>query len=158
MADRITIRAAQVDDLTGIMELFRNTVQTVCAADYTPDQRRVWIDRGMNRERWQVRLTKQFFLVAEVNHQLTGFGSLDGNTYIDLMYVHKDAQGKGIATALLTALEQEALRHGVKAVTSDVSKTARPFFERMGYRVLEERTQVLDGVALSNYRMEHLLA
>lgn len=153
----ITLRPATPNDLPAILQLFRETIETVCIPDYTPEQIRVWVDRGSDLQRWQTKLETQYFLVADQQGTLAGFGSLEGNSYIDLMYVHKDQQGKGIATALLTALEEEAGRHGVKTITSDVSTTARPFFERMGYRVLTERTRVLQGVPIRNYQMEHPL-
>lgn len=153
----ITLRSALSSDLPVILQLFRETVATICLEDYSPDQIRVWVARGSDLTRWKAKLDKQHVLVAEIDEVLVGFGSLEGNCYIDLMYVHKDRQGKGIASALLTALEQEALRHGVKTITSDVSKTARPFFERKGYRVITENTHVIDGTPVSNYRMEHTL-
>ena len=39
------------------------------------------------------------------------------------------------------------------ALTSDVSKTAQPFFERFGFRLVERRLPKLRGIALPNVRM-----
>ncbi len=66
------------------------------------------------------------------------------------MYVHKDFQGKGIASVLLDHL---ITRAGNTEVSSDVSKTARPFFERKGFEVVKENHLEIDGVPISNFKM-----
>ena len=55
------------------------------------------------------------------------------------MFVHKDFQGKGIATILLNEIERYATATGIIRITSEVSLTARPFFEQRGYIVTEEQ-------------------
>ena len=44
--------------------------------------------------------------------------------------VHKDFQSKGIVTILLNDIERYAITAGITRVTSEVSLTARPFFEK----------------------------
>ncbi|ABR42036.1 putative acetyltransferase [Parabacteroides distasonis ATCC 8503] len=46
------------------------------------------------------------------------------------MFVHKDFQSKGIVTILLNDIERYAITAGITRVTSEVSLTARPFFEK----------------------------
>lgn len=46
------------------------------------------------------------------------------------MFVHKDFQGKGIATILLNDIERYAITAGITRVTLEVSLTARTFFEK----------------------------
>lgn len=50
-------------------------------------------------------------LVAVEDGCAVGFGDIDSNTgYLDRLYVHKDHQGMGIATALCDRLEASAAR------------------------------------------------
>lgn len=44
------------------------------------------------------------------------------------MFIHKDFQGKGVATLLLNEIERYAVAAGITRITSEVSITARPFF------------------------------
>jgi Acetyltransferase (GNAT) family. len=46
------------------------------------------------------------------------------------MFVHKDFQSKGIVTILLNDIERYAITAGITRVTSEVSLTARLFFEK----------------------------
>ena len=69
------------------------------------------------------------------------------------MFIHKDYQRQGIASALLQRIEAYAAEHGISEVTSEVSITARPFFEKQGYIVeLEQRAQA-NRLQLINYKM-----
>ena len=66
------------------------------------------------------------------------------------MYVHADYQGRGIATAICNKLEQSV---SGKIVTH-ASVTAKPFFEKRGYKVIKEQSVERQGVFLTNYVME----
>ncbi|WP_262708369.1 GNAT family N-acetyltransferase [Chryseobacterium sp. CH21] len=68
-----------------------------------------------------------------------GFCTLDQGNYIDLLFVHKEYQYKGIASLLYHQIEKEALRCNEKELTADVSKTARPFFEKKDFKLLRSR-------------------
>ncbi len=149
----IHTRIATQNDLAAILNLFAATVKTVCAKDYTPVQIDAWVSSINNPERWESRITQQYFIIAKTNKEIVGFGSLDHLSYIDLLYVHKDYQGMGIATQILSELEKEAFRSGTTELTSDVSKTARPFFEKNGFQVTSEQTVAIAGVQLNNYKM-----
>ena len=74
-----------------------------------------------------------------------------GDGYLDRLYVHRDHQGRGIATALCDSLEAGC---GVPCFTTHASLTARPFFERRGYRVVRAQQVERRGVLLPNFVME----
>lgn len=71
--------------------------------------------------------------------------------YLDRLYVHKDYQGIGIATALCEELEASVES---ATVTTHASITARPFFEDRGYVVKKEQQVERQGILLTNYVME----
>ena len=71
-------------------------------------------------------LAGAFSVVAVENENILGFGDIDKTGYLDRLYVHKDYQRKGIATAICNQLEQ-AVRG---SINTHPSITARPFFEK----------------------------
>lgn len=81
---------------------------------------------------------------------LVGFGDIDKTGYLDRLFVHADYQRKGIATAICNQLEQAVQGN----ITTDASITAKPFFEKRGYRVIREQQVERQGVALTNFVME----
>jgi putative acetyltransferase len=88
---------------------------------------------------------------------MAGFGSISKVGYLDFMYVSKDHQGMGIGTKLYKVLEQFARSNGFSKITSDVSITAKPFFEKQGFNILQQQQVLIDGIELINYKMEIFL-
>lgn len=150
---QITIRKGHLDDLLELQQLFVDTISNVCQADYDSKQINAWTSTVENKKRWQNILTNQFALVAQDKERIIGFCTLDNGKHIDLLYVHTDYQRQGIAHTLYTDIEKEAKRQGQTELTSDVSKTARPFFEKVGFKVLNEQIVKLNDTELTNYKM-----
>lgn len=146
------IRRYEPEDLGQITALFYDTVHAVNAADYAPEQLDAWADGAPDLDRWNGSLLAHHSLVAvEGRDLIVGFGDIDGTGYLDRLYVHKDRQGLGIATALCDRLERAV---DAPVITTHASITARPFFEGRGYRVLREQRVERHGVQMTNYVME----
>ena len=62
--------------------------------------------------------------------------------------------GRGVGQGLYEAVEREARALGLRRIFTEASITARPFFERRGFRVVRERTVVVRGVSMTNFAME----
>ncbi|WP_340113695.1 GNAT family N-acetyltransferase [Maribellus mangrovi] len=154
--DPLIITPAKAIDLDEILTLFVDTINKVCARDYSPKQRSAWTAGAKNTERWKKKLNRQYFVVARLEETLVGFASLENN-YIDFLFVHKDFQGHGIAGKLLDVLEQKASESNIEKLVSDVSLIARPFFERAGFEVIQEQNKLIRGENLINYRMQKML-
>lgn len=151
-------RSGRLNDLQKMQQLFVGTIETVCSSDYNPEQIGAWTSGIENEQRWRELLTHQFVLVAQIGECIVGFGSLAKGGCIDMLYVHKNFQGKGIATAILKLLEDEALRLNYVKLFSDVSITAKGFFERLGFKAINEQLNIRQGVQLMNYKMVKLLS
>ena len=148
----VTLRPYRPEDCPALAALFYETVHTVNAAHYTPAQLDAWAPAcGPDLAAWDKSFRAHRTLVAELDGRLAGFGDLDPAAgYLDRLYVHKDLQGRGVATALCNALEEAA----AGPVVTHASVTARPFFARRGYRVLRAQQVERRGVTLANYVME----
>jgi putative acetyltransferase len=154
MRSDIKIRTALVSDIDTITNLFKETIIAINAKDYGPEQVKVWSACADKKENWTNKIEEQYFLIAEIENAAAGFGSITKTGYLDFMYVHKDFQGMGIAKTLLQALEKFAEQNEIKTIISDVSITAKPFFENKGYTVIAEQKRILEGIELINYKME----
>lgn len=145
------IRAYRPSDCQELAQLFYETVHAVNARDYTPEQLDAWAPAPPDPAVWDASLRAHCALVAVVDGKLAGFADLDPAAgYLDRLYVHKDYQRRGVATALCARLEE--LARG--PVVTHASRTARPFFERRGYRVLRAQEVERRGVLLENFVME----
>lgn len=147
----IELREYRPDDLDEILRLFHDTVHCVAAADYTPAQLDAWSPTEPDRESWQKSLESHTAIVAIADGAIVGFGDADIDTgYLDRLYVHKDFLRHGIATAICDRLECQFVS---QYIFTHSSITARPFFERRGYSVAEQRRVIRMGTELTNFRM-----
>lgn len=153
----ISIREATTNDLDSIVQLFKETVETINAKDYSPEQVKVWSNGASKKDRWAKKINEQHFLVATIEIELAGFGSITSKGYLDFLYISNKHQRKGIAQQLCNALELFATRNNIETITSDVSITAKPFFEKHGFETVTKQLVVIDGVSLVNYKMQKSL-
>lgn len=144
------IREYRPEDCAELTRLFYDTVHTVNRKDYTPAQLDAWADGTPDLERWNRSLQEHFSLVALEGEKIIGFGDMDSTGYLDRLYVHKDYQGKGVATALCDRLEQAV----DGPIVTHASITARTFFEGRGYVMVKAQQVERKGILLRNFVME----
>lgn len=150
----MNIRSYRAADCPLLAQLFYDTVHTVNARDYSPAQLAAWATGSVDLAAWNRSFLQHHTLVAIDADQIVGFGDMDQNGFLDRLYVHHAFQRRGVARAILQQLEEQAKARGVTRFTTHASITARPFFERFGYVVLQRNEVVRAGISLTNYTME----
>lgn len=152
------IRPLEEKDIHDMQSLFHSTVLNVNIKDYTKEEVEDWASCGDDMGHWkEILFNNQFIGAFNEQDCLIGYSSMNKNGYMHSMFVHKDWQGKGIATQLLSEVEKIARQYKVKEITSEVSKTARPFFEHKGYVVECKQKQQANRLKLTNYKMRKVL-
>lgn len=150
----IKLRPYSPADITAVTGLFYNTVHTVNRRDYTDIQLDAWADGNTDLDKWNSSFQSNITVIAEIaeaNSIIVGFGDITHDGYLDRLYVHKDYQHIGIATAICDYLES---RTDSDKIITHASITARPFFEKRGYVAVKEQQVIRHNVALTNFIME----
>jgi len=143
----LKIRKYKESDFDDLCEIFLRAVKETASADYSPHQIAAWAQIDVSR--WQDKLTDSTVQVAVIDDRPVGFiTALE--RYIDLLFVSPEFTRQGIASALLTALVIQ-LPEGM--LTVDASITAKPFFERHGFLVLQQQSVETRGVCFINFHM-----
>ncbi|MGM9644046.1 MAG: GNAT family N-acetyltransferase [Eubacteriales bacterium] len=145
------LRIYNTSDCEYLAELFYQTVHNVNAKDYTKEQLDVWATGNVNLNEWDKSFLEHFTIVAIKNEIIVGFGDIDKVGYLDRLYIHKDYQRQGIASAICDELEKHVNSNKIK---THASITAKPFFEQRGYRVINRQQVIRNGIPLTNYVME----
>jgi putative acetyltransferase len=148
------IRYYEAGDAPEIVRLFFETVRSVNRADYSDEQLEAWAPGVPDPEEWHSRMAGRRTLVAEEGGEVVGFAELEYDGRLDMLYVRKDAVGRGVGRRLYEAVEREARGQGLGWIFTEASITARPFFEQQGFRVVREQMVSRRGVSMTNFVME----
>ncbi|MGE6228088.1 GNAT family N-acetyltransferase [Paenibacillus chitinolyticus] len=155
------IRKFQVSDIRPIVSLFYETVHSVNKKDYTQEQLHAWASKEEEEHRlesWKDSMSRNITYVALIDGKIVGFSDMTVNGYVDRLYVDKDFQGQGVASALMNVLEYEAKKRGVAELETDASITAKPFFSHHGFRLVREQSVERRGIKLVNFKMKKELS
>ena len=147
----MNIRRYKPTDCEGLASLFYHTVHSVNAKDYSQEQLNVWATGKIDLEEWNKSLMANYSVVAVENNIIVGFGDIDKSGYLDRLFVHKDYQRRGIATAICNELERVVK---VDKIITHSSITAKPFFEQRGFVEVKEQQVIRNDITLTNYVME----
>ncbi|OPH52009.1 acetyltransferase [Paenibacillus ferrarius] len=150
------IRKFRDTDINQIVSLFYETVHSVNKRDYSQEQLDAWAPKDevtLKLNTWKDSLSHNVTYVAEIEGEIVGFSDITQYGHLDRLFIHKDYQGQGIASALVNMLEFEARGLGLIEIDTEASITAKPFFERHGYRMIQSQVVERKGVKLVNFKM-----
>ena len=147
----MVIRPYRSSDCETLAQIYYDTIHTVNAADYTREQLDAWASGNVDLAVWDAYFLARHSFVAEYGGMIAGFADMDDTGYLGRLYVHKDCQGLGIGKALCAAVEGAVK---VPKYTLHASVTARPFYEKLGYRTLEMRQMPRKDQFITIYVME----
>ena len=99
------LRKYRTDDYEKKLELFYDTVHSVCVHDYTDIQLNAWAPKDKTLYNLENRLLTNYAVVVENDGVIIGFGNVNGTGYFNCLYTHKDYQGIGVATLIANAIE-----------------------------------------------------
>lgn len=152
-------RNYRLTDCLEVYQLFYDTVHSINTADYDKNQVDSWARSDISKgdlELWCRSLldSHSLVMVNSNDEKILGFGNITREGYLDRLYVHKDHNGQGIGTILTNQLETYAIDLGLKEIVTQASITARPFFEKRGYKLIKEQTVERNNQHLTNFLMK----
>jgi putative acetyltransferase len=153
MQPDISIRPYLPGDADATIDIFLRAIREVSAKDYSPAQINAWA-RVDDRQGWAERRASRPAWIAEAAGRAIGFTDLVPDGYLDMMFVHPEWQGLGVASRLLHRVEQAARALGLDRIHTEASITARPFFLRRGFRLIRNQVVEKRGERLDNFLME----
>ena len=130
------IRRAVPTDAAGVCDVVRRSISDLCIDDHQGDQATIdaWLANKTvpNVESW-IRSNRSIAVVAEATADLAGFGLLDLQGQLALLYVSPEARFQGVSRALLRSIEEEAMNAGISEIRLDSTATARRFYSACGF-------------------------
>jgi len=140
-----------------LWEIFYNTIHRVNIRDYSQAQVLAWAPPDLDKKIWKNKIEEINPFVAINAKCIIGYADLQENGLIDHFFCDYRWQRKGVGSLLMRKIQEEAIKQNMKALFSEVSVTARPFYESHGFSVTKKQTLEVGGEKLSNFRMEKQL-
>ena len=151
------IRDFREDDAEILWKLFFDTVRNINRRDYSESQVRAWASDTYDADYWTRRMRGLSPFIAEIDSVVVGYADLQPDGLIDHFFCHHEYQGRGVGRALMHHILEVGRSRGVSRFHSEVSVTARPFYEHLGFRVVREKTENMGDQILEYNVMERVL-
>lgn len=148
------IRRFQPGEELALFEIFHSAIHLIAKNDYSEKQLNAWAPSDFDRELWVDRICGINPFVAELDGKPVGYADIQQHGYIDHFFVSGNHPRQGVGKALMQVIQSEAKRLDIPELTSNVSQTAQPFFERFGFVIVERKISVIRGVELRNALMQ----
>jgi len=138
--------------------VFLSAVHGLASKNYTPEQVQAWAPRDLDQELWASRMQGIQPFVVEASGEIMAYADVQPSGYIDHFFVAAPYARRGVGSMLMNHIHKAASEQAITALTSDVSLTAQPFFEKFGFVVVEQRAPVIRSVVVQNALMRKELA
>lgn len=142
------------NDYAEIVDLFYTTVHTINAADYSAEELEAWAPSDKSDFFPEKLLAESYCIIVEESGKILGIANATSEDKFDCLYVDKDSQKRGVGNLLANQIEQYCKGQGTERINVDVSLTARPFFEKRGYEILEQQIVLRRNQNIKNYKMQ----
>ena len=149
----IQIRRFHVGDEPALFHIYHSAIHQIACRDYTQEQLDAWAPSDLDSLLWSARMQGIVPFVAQDGEHVVGYADVQTTGYIDHFFVSGCRPRQGIGALLMQRIHEEAVVLRLPELSSDVSRTAQPFFERHGFEVVEQRSPVLRGVVIPNALM-----
>ncbi|WP_300396699.1 GNAT family N-acetyltransferase [Henriciella sp.] len=150
------IRTYRAADAPRMEDIFRRAVREIGRHFYTDDQVTAWSGPRVTAEQLNLNYMdgRATFIAEDETGRAIAFSDLEADGHVDMLYCDPDHARKGIASALLAAIERDARACGIDRLYTEASEAARPVFQKAGFTVVRRRELEVDGVAIHNWAME----
>ncbi len=146
MDEVIRVRPATAEDIPSIRDLAGKIWPEAYGSILSPEQIRYMMDLLYSESSLERQITQDQhqFLMAVRNDGPLGFASFSpvkgGGYKLHKLYVLPSFQGSGIGKKLLSRVIQEGRAAGAPFLDLNVNRfnPARKFYERLGFRILQE--------------------
>jgi len=133
----VAVRRAEPRDAEAAATVLRRSITELCTLDHHGDADTLakWLENKTPGDflSW-LAAEDNFCVVTEANGQIMGVGLLHRSGEVRLCYLAPGAQGRGSGNAILGMLEEKAREWGLRRLHLESTVSARPFYERVGYR------------------------
>jgi len=150
----LNIREYSRLDAKATWELFFQTVRNINLQHYSKKQVEAWASESIGFDNWEQKMESIQPFIVELDGKIVAYADLQKDGKIDHFFCHHKYQGQGVGKFLMSHILNLGKKREVKRYYSEVSITARAFFEYFGFEVVTEQHLSVRGQKLTNFLMQ----
>ncbi|MGV2988111.1 GNAT family N-acetyltransferase [Vibrio sp. E150_011] len=150
----IKIREYVEADAQALWDIHFYTIRNINLRDYSQAQVEAWAPERIEWSIWTNRMNGLNPFVAEIDGIVVGYTDLQPDGLIDHFFCHHKYQGMGVGKTLMNHVLGVGRERGISRFYSEVSITAKPFYEHFGFKVVQAQEMEVRGQKLRNFVME----
>ncbi|MFA0442963.1 GNAT family N-acetyltransferase [Vibrio sp. 10N.286.49.C2] len=150
----IKIREYVEADAQALWDIHFYTIRNINLRDYSQAQVEAWAPERIEWSIWTNRMNGLNPFVAEIDGIVVGYTDLQSDGLIDHFFCHHEYQGMGVGKTLMNHVLAVGRERGISRFYSEVSITAKPFYEHFGFKVVQAQEMEVRGQKLRNFVME----
>lgn len=148
------IRSMRINEFNIVAKLVFDSVHTLCTNEYTPEELEAWVPTNMHMPLFRKSVGRCYATVAvNSSGEIIGFMSTEKNGYVNRLYTRPDWIKKGVATKLLQNTEEWAIKHKIKKLVLESSKSAETFYLKNGFVKIGEITSIKNNLKFTSAKM-----
>lgn len=146
------IREYTFEDAEAHAEVHRQSVRGLASEDYRDEVIEAWATKEPEDSPLEEEKVR---FVAEEEGEIIGFSDYNMETNeLSGLYVKPDYTGRGIGEKLLERAEEDAREKDLDSLWCKSTITAKEFYQKHGYEIVEEKSHEIEGLEMKVYRME----
>ncbi len=153
----IALREFRPGDEPALRRVFQSAIHEVAIRDYTQAQVDAWAPREFDPASWAKRMQGIAPFVVERDGEIVAYADVQPSGYIDHFFVSARAGQQGIGGMLMRRIHERADELGIAVLTSEVSRTAQPFYRHFGFEIVDHHANEIRGVLIEYAAMRKVL-
>ena len=153
----IALRDFRPGDEPALRAVFGSAIHEVAIRDYTQAQVDAWAPRVFDAALWAQRMQGIAPFVVERDGEIVAYADVQPSGYIDHFFVAARAGKLGIGGMLMRRIHERASELGIAELTSEVSRTAQPFYRHFGFEIVDHHVKRVRGVDIEYAAMRKRL-
>ena len=151
------IREFRRGDEPALRAVFESAIHEVAIRDYTQAQVDAWAPRDFDATLWAKRVQGIAPFVVERDGEIVAYADVQASGYIDHFFVGARAGKQGVGGMLMRRIHERAHELDIAVLTSEVSRTAQPFYVHFGFEIVERHVKEVRGVGIEYAAMRKVL-
>jgi len=155
----MSVRPFRPGDEPHLAEIFHSAIHQVASRHYSEAQVNAWAPQVPAAERFSARAAdgRTIIVATDDSDRPLAYGDLEPDGHIDHLFCRPEVAGTGLAAAVYSELEAQAVQRGIGRLYVEASEPAQRFFLKHGFMVIERNDFELSGVPIHNFRMQKRL-